>query len=613
MSPKNFKTLAGVATALAIWSIVLAFQSDSVVITFARGRALIDDIDTARLTRIEVSKGDESVVLQRAGVNFRVESKDSYPADGGRINKIIGDCMQIALIREISDTEVSHEILGVDEGVDSTVVRFLDGDQEIVAVVIGNAEGAGNYVRLRGDPTVYLSERSIFLYTDSLDYVDKTLTTIDRLEQVEVSGNGDPYIVAKKDDGITLEGIPEDMVVVGTTHEQVFNAGNNLTFTDFQSESLAGDLDFKHQFVAKTDAGEVYSFQIAEQDDKWYCKVSGEYTGPASLGEAEVMAGKDDPELQAQQAAILGASSRISELNDRHQSWVYEIASLSSGNMTKAFADLIEENKSFLGISTEDVAKVDVTVGESTYTIESPEAGEIGLLGISEDKQAKGSDYELVFSAATSVAWSTRVEPDAEAIQDLEYGDSYKMTLRNGVQYSFALAEKDGKRYLRASAAYVGDGGEEPAAVIAKGVVAKFNERHQAHVYEMGFGAVDNMVKGFDELVVDRNARPESVSASHILVSYAGSAQSTVERTKDEAQKLAEDLYAQALAAPDTFAELASEHSDGPSKTDGGDLGSFAFEAMTPAFSEAAFALEVGAISGVVETEFGFHIIKRTN
>ncbi len=156
MSPKNFKTLAGVATALAIWSIVLAFQSDSVVITFARGRALIDDIDTARLTRIEVSKGDESVVLQRAGVNFRVESKDSYPADGGRINKIIGDCMQIALIREISDTEVSHEILGVDEGVDSTVVRFLDGDQEIVAVVIGNAEGAGNYVRLRGDPTVYL-------------------------------------------------------------------------------------------------------------------------------------------------------------------------------------------------------------------------------------------------------------------------------------------------------------------------------------------------------------------------------------------------------------------------------------------------------------------------
>ena len=57
---------------------------------------------------------------------------------------------------------------------------------------------------------------------------------------------------------------------------------------------------------------------------------------------------------------------------------------------------------------------------------------------------------------------------------------------------------------------------------------------------------------------------------------------------------------------------MASENSNGPSKTEGGDLGKFKFEVMAPAFSKAAFALEVDAVSEVVETGFGFHVIKRT-
>jgi parvulin-like peptidyl-prolyl isomerase len=58
---------------------------------------------------------------------------------------------------------------------------------------------------------------------------------------------------------------------------------------------------------------------------------------------------------------------------------------------------------------------------------------------------------------------------------------------------------------------------------------------------------------------------------------------------------------------------MAQKHSDGPSGPKGGDLGSFKFEAMAKTFSEAAFALEVNEVSEVVETGFGFHIIKRTN
>jgi len=108
--------------------------------------------------------------------------------------------------------------------------------------------------------------------------------------------------------------------------------------------------------------------------------------------------------------------------------------------------------------------------------------------------------------------------------------------------------------------------------------------------------------------------KPEEVRASHILISFKGAdrADADVTRTKDEAKAEAERIRKLIVDEGKDFAEMASEHSNGPSKTKGGDLGKFKFEVMAPPFSKAAFALEVDAVSEVVETGFGFHVIKRT-
>jgi len=107
---------------------------------------------------------------------------------------------------------------------------------------------------------------------------------------------------------------------------------------------------------------------------------------------------------------------------------------------------------------------------------------------------------------------------------------------------------------------------------------------------------------------------PDEVSASHILISYKGAdrADAQISRSKDEAKSEAERIRGLILNQNQDFAEMAKQHSDGPSKTKGGDLGKFKFEVMAKAFSEAAFGLDVGSVSEVVETGFGFHIIKRT-
>ena len=89
----------------------------------------------------------------------------------------------------------------------------------------------------------------------------------------------------------------------------------------------------------------------------------------------------------------------------------------------------------------------------------------------------------------------------------------------------------------------------------------------------------------------------ERIRASHILV---------------DTQEEAEEILAELNDGGD-FAELARERSTCPSSASGGDLDWFGRGAMVPAFDEAAFALSIGDISGIVATEFGYHIIMLTD
>jgi peptidyl-prolyl cis-trans isomerase C len=100
--------------------------------------------------------------------------------------------------------------------------------------------------------------------------------------------------------------------------------------------------------------------------------------------------------------------------------------------------------------------------------------------------------------------------------------------------------------------------------------------------------------------------QPEQVRARHILITVE---QGADEATKADAKARAEAARKRAVSGED-FAALATELSEGPSAPNGGDLGFFSADRMVPAFAEAAFALEPGAISQVVETQFGYHVIK---
>lgn len=102
--------------------------------------------------------------------------------------------------------------------------------------------------------------------------------------------------------------------------------------------------------------------------------------------------------------------------------------------------------------------------------------------------------------------------------------------------------------------------------------------------------------------------QPERVKASHILVKVSPD---TDEKAKEAARFKIEAIEKKVKAGED-FAKLAQENSEGPSSDNGGDLGFFQRGQMVKPFEEAAFSLKEGEVSQIVETRFGYHLIKVT-
>lgn len=126
--------------------------------------------------------------------------------------------------------------------------------------------------------------------------------------------------------------------------------------------------------------------------------------------------------------------------------------------------------------------------------------------------------------------------------------------------------------------------------------------------------AAQERIKAWYESHKSDYSKKEKVKARHILVGFKGSrnASSTAaKRSKADAEKRAKSLLAQVTASGANFTEIAKKETDDPSgKSNGGDLGFFTRDAMVKEFSDAAFSLAEGSISDLIESPFGYHIIK---
>ena len=125
-----------------------------------------------------------------------------------------------------------------------------------------------------------------------------------------------------------------------------------------------------------------------------------------------------------------------------------------------------------------------------------------------------------------------------------------------------------------------------------------------------GVEVTDEKAKAFYDENAERFKREEEVQASHILLKVE---KDTSEADAKAQEAKAKDIFKKAKAKGADFAALATEFSEGPTQSRGGDLGFFSRKRMVPAFSDAAFKAKTGDVIGPIKTEFGYHIIKVTD
>lgn len=138
-----------------------------------------------------------------------------------------------------------------------------------------------------------------------------------------------------------------------------------------------------------------------------------------------------------------------------------------------------------------------------------------------------------------------------------------------------------------------------------------------AQAENVGVGKINkelfNSADGYEIIRVDdKRDNGEEIRASHILICYKEALACEKDRTKDEAKALIEKLKTE--VKPLNFAEMVKKNSDEPGASESeGDLGWFGRGTMVPEFEEQAFKLSKGQISDVIETQFGFHLIYKTD
>ena len=211
------------------------------------------------------------------------------------------------------------------------------------------------------------------------------------------------------------------------------------------------------------------------------------------------------------------------------------------------------------------------------------------------------------------------IEDKPSAEDEAQVKTDLTQMLTGKVQYNKETQKNDtlqGFRTTTNTAEFVNMNSDVPydsSYVAKKDLPAEFAEQ----LYNLPQGEIYGPYKFNDYLAVSKSLGRQAgvnAKASHILIAYTGAmrANPAVTRTKEEAQAKANEIFAQVQANPASFAMLAQVNSDDSSKQQGGDLGFFSKGQMTGKFNDFVFNNPIGKI-GLVETEFGFHIINVTD
>ena len=306
-----------------------------------------------------------------------------------------------------------------------------------------------------------------------------------------------------------------------------------------------------------------------------------------------------------EQAQMIKAREKEAELSARYE--IYDAMVKGGMYVTEAEGKLqykIESEK----VNFDYVAVLYSTIKDSDVKVSDAEI--VDFMKKNEKKYKADESREVEYVLIKDVA-----SPEDEA----EVKTTVDALLNSRIVYNQATSKNDtlpGFKYATNNAEFVNENSDVPydSSYVAKN---RLPAAVADQLFNLAPGEVYGPYMNGEYYCVSKSLGKKAganAQASHILISYEGTQvpNKKEKRTKEEAKAKAEALLAQVLANPTSFQMVALMNSDDSSSQRGGDLGEFAPGQMVKPFNDFVFNNPVGKI-GLVETDFGFHIINVTN
>lgn len=348
MSKLN-QILAAVAVVLFAASVLTYWNSVTRAERFERGQKLLPNLNPDEIAAVAITKGDESVTLERGEGRYTIEEANGYRAKNEAVNRLIRDLLELSLERDVGRSEELQAELEIEPPGEETIDVVLENEagQEMVHLRVGKRfeGGAGNYVQRldgAGEHPIYLTEKGVFLSSGKDSYLDKEIIDVASSDIARIEGP-DFVFARESDDGsgeLELQEIPAGRKVKSAEASRVRNVLSRLSFDEVwvADDPEVGDLAFEQVLRVDLEDQSGYVVSTAEKDERTFLRIAGFH----SVERIEIDRDESEEQLQ-EKADVMRRAEEIGEFNSYHGSWIYELPSSTAEKLALRKADLLED------------------------------------------------------------------------------------------------------------------------------------------------------------------------------------------------------------------------------------------------------------------------------
>jgi hypothetical protein len=351
MTNRQLLILAIVTVIMVAATVALHTVGETPQREFVPGSRLVQGLDPEGVQRIVIKSGGDSVTLEMKEGRPVVVDKHHYPVSGRQINDLFFKITEIRCGMLITDNPANHAELQVAEAAkgqdDAVEVAFYAQDGSLLVGVFKgkDTDSGGSYVRLAGDNRVYATEKSLWLNTNALDYVDKSLVEADKEQIVKVEARNPQgsYTIVRDDEGNpVLQNIPEGQQAKAFEVGNVFGSLTGLNLVDVfpADDPKVKDLVWDATYKCRLENHLTYVAALAKQDTTHYVRLSAEF--PRGISVERPKEDEQDAELKKKAAIFEAARETLPRFNARHKGWVYELSSYEAEQLRKPMTELVE-------------------------------------------------------------------------------------------------------------------------------------------------------------------------------------------------------------------------------------------------------------------------------